>query len=161
MENISEKNIENRNLVSEKAAKIWQIRISVIFVLYTVLSGILFFVLPVLCIIFLSIVVILYILIMFFYIPAVTKIIGYRFEKDHLILNKGFFTRREIIVRFSKIQYAVMFEGIIEKRLGLASIDVLLAGSNVILWELSKEDAVILKKKIDDFLHMSSEEIKT
>ena len=44
-------------------------------------------------------------------------------------LNKGFFTRREIIVRFSKIQYAVMFEGIIEKRLGLASIDVLLAGS--------------------------------
>ena len=48
-----------------------------------------------------------------------------------------------------------MFEGIIEKRLGLASIDVLLAGSNVILWELSKEDAVILKKKIDDFLHMS------
>ena len=80
MENISEKNIENRNLVSEKAAKIWQIRISVIFVLYTVLSGILFFVLPVLCIIFLSIVVILYILIMFFYIPAVTKIISYRFE---------------------------------------------------------------------------------
>jgi len=36
-----------------------------------------------------------------------------------------------------------------------------LAGSNVILWELSKEDAVILKKRIDDFLHMSSEEIKT
>ena len=44
MEKISEKNIENRNLLSEKAGKVWQIRMSVIFVLYTVFSGILFFV---------------------------------------------------------------------------------------------------------------------
>lgn len=150
--------IENRNLISEKASVIWRIRTSVIFVLYSVFSGICFFILPLISIIFLGIAVLLYIFTMFFYIPAVTKIIGCRFEKDHLILNKGFFSRREIRINFSKIQYAVMFEGIIEKRFGLASVDILMAGSSIIAWELSREDAVLLKKAIDDFLHMPSED---
>ena len=74
--------------------------------------------------------------------------------------KKGLFTRREIVVLFSKIQYAVMFEGVIEKRMGLASINILLAGSDVILWELSRDDAAALKKAIDDFLHQPSEELQ-
>ena len=160
MEKISEKNIENRNLLSEKAGKVWQIRMSVIFVLYTVFSGILFFVLPLLCIVFLSAVVMIYVFMMFYYIPAVMKLVSYRFEEDRVILKKGLFTRREIVVLFSKIQYAVMFEGVIEKRMGLASINILLAGSDVILWELSRDDAAALKKAIDDFLHQPSEELQ-
>ena len=160
MEKISEKNIENRNLLSEKAGKVWQIRMSVIFVLYTVFSGILFFVLPLLCIVFLSAVVMIYVFMMFYYIPAVMKLVSYRFEKDRVLLKKGLFTRREIVVLFSKIQYAVMFEGVIEKRMGLASINILLAGSDVILWELSRDDAAALKKAIDDFLHQPSEELQ-
>ena len=53
-----------------------------------------------------------------------------------------------------------MFEGVIEKRMGLASINILLAGSDVILWELSRDDAAALKKAIDDFLHQPSEELQ-
>lgn len=81
----------------------------------------------------------------FYYLPVCYQNCKYYLFEDHIIIRKGFLIVKESRVDYSKVHYSVISQGIIQRRFGVCTVALMMAGSKQTVSQISVKDARLLK----------------
>lgn len=83
-------------------------------------------------------------------IPARVRAIGYAERQDDLLIRRGVFFQRTIVVPYGRMQYVDVAAGPVDRALGLASIKLLTAspGTNAYIPGLPTAEAARLREQL-------------
>ncbi len=81
----------------------------------------------------------------FYYLPVCYNNCKYYLFEDHIVIRKGFFIVKESRVDYSKVHYSVISQGIVQRRFGVCTVALMMAGSKQMVSNIAVKDARLLK----------------
>ncbi len=146
---MSQKKNQSMNLISEHCIWIWRIRAGIGLVFLSMLLGGLFVFFPLTAMALEALLLILYFLLIFLYIPGYYYSCVCYLKGASVIVNKGFFIHKYSQIHFSNIQYCLISQGFIQKRFKVCTVYLMMAGSRERIYEISLRNAYELKQKVE------------
>lgn len=82
----------------------------------------------------------------FYYLPVCYRNCRYYLYEDHIVIKKGFLIIKECRVDFSKVQYSVLSQGIVQRYFGVCTVSLMMAGSKQKVGQISVKNARLIKR---------------
>lgn len=139
-------NALNEKVLPQRAVILWRVRATLLLIVAAFLCGVLFVFSNIMAIVFGIGAVVIYLLLMFLYFPYLYKGYMYGFLSKQIFIKKGVLFHRNIHIRMDKIQYCVLIQGPLQRLFGLASVLILMAGSQEYIRDIHVKNAEKLRK---------------
>lgn len=134
--------------VPAKTLTLWQLRATALWLFLSIICGYYSFKIKYL-LIAVTVLTVLFILIIFWYLPKLFSLFKIRFINESVVLEVGVIFRNTHILPFSRLIYCQTTVSPLARVFGLAAVSLKAARSLLIIPEMKKEDAEKLVRRIE------------